>query len=467
MCKMTPVLRQFSAIFICNLLTLAFGIQSGWAMINFSELQNKNSTFSTGPLTLDEVTLVVSLVNIGGFFGNFAIMSVSKWCGIKRTIHLFGLPLIISALLTIYANNVFLLYASSILSGIVGGALVIGIPSFINEICNDNVRGFLNSIYDPGYNLGVIISFFIGNYLSCLNQAKIQLIVPIIFMIAMFLLPDSPEYWQKRQKEKHALKAHTFYKGSTVNTHIPEHDEFIPKMKNETVEKGKLEEMANNQNMENSTLSLGDFCTPQARKTFSIAFTILLLSITSGTWTMLAYVTDIFEKTGSSLSSKNSSLLISITQIFANVLLLNVIERINRRTLYIWSSILTATSFFAFSIYCLLWMGQPKYEWMPPFCFSCIIFFSCLGLFPIPYILPTEIFQKNIRHTCLVVVVSVIWILSFCYGLVFPSFLEYVDLHFCFIFLGIISLVNAIFGYFFVPETRGKSYEEIMQLLSD
>lgn len=39
-----------------------------------------------------------------------------------------------------------------------------------------------------------------------MDQAKAQLIVPIIFMIAMFLLPESPEYWLSRNKEKVCLR---------------------------------------------------------------------------------------------------------------------------------------------------------------------------------------------------------------------------------------------------------------------
>lgn len=130
-------------------------------------------------------------------------------------------------------------------------------------------------------------------------------------------------------------------------------------------------------------------------------------------------MTDIFTKTGSSLSAKNSSLLVSITQIIANLVLLNIIERINRRvlinmdilrcinqlrriyfllqTLYIVSSILTAISFFFFGAYCLLWQDRPEYKWMPPLFFACIIFFSCMGLLPIPYILTTEIFPKKVN----------------------------------------------------------------------
>lgn len=67
---------------------------------------------------------------------------------------------------------------------------------------NIRVRGALNSVYDPSYNTGTIVSFFLGNYFNCLDQVKVQLIVPVIFMVLMFFLPETPDYLIKRSKEK-------------------------------------------------------------------------------------------------------------------------------------------------------------------------------------------------------------------------------------------------------------------------
>lgn len=47
-----------------------------------------------------------------------------------------------------------------------------------------------------------MISYFMGNYLSCLDQAKAQLVVPVLFMIIMFFLPDSPEFWANKDEDK-------------------------------------------------------------------------------------------------------------------------------------------------------------------------------------------------------------------------------------------------------------------------
>lgn len=81
---------------IGNLLTLSYGLTSAWTTINFSELRSENSTFATGPLTLGECSVAVALLSFGGLIGNYAILPISQMIGIKHTIHLFGLPLIVS-----------------------------------------------------------------------------------------------------------------------------------------------------------------------------------------------------------------------------------------------------------------------------------------------------------------------------------------------------------------------------------
>lgn len=68
-----------------------------------------------------------------------------------------------------------------------------------------SVRGALNAISNPLYNSGLIISFFLGNILNCADQAKVQLIVPVIFLLSMFFFPESPEFWANKNKEKVSL----------------------------------------------------------------------------------------------------------------------------------------------------------------------------------------------------------------------------------------------------------------------
>lgn len=65
-----------------------------------------------------------------------------------------------------------------------------------------SVRGALNSIWDPSCNLGALISFLLGIYLNCVDQARMQLIAPVLFIIAAFFLPESPEFWTIKNDDK-------------------------------------------------------------------------------------------------------------------------------------------------------------------------------------------------------------------------------------------------------------------------
>lgn len=76
-------------------MTLSYGLSTGWGTINNVELQNANTTYGTGPLTESQASLIVALPNFGGFIGNFAIVPISMYFGVKKTIHLLGIPLIV------------------------------------------------------------------------------------------------------------------------------------------------------------------------------------------------------------------------------------------------------------------------------------------------------------------------------------------------------------------------------------
>lgn len=124
----------------------------------------------------------------------------------------------------------------------------------------------------------------------------------------------------------------------------------------------------------------------------------------------------IFEKTGSTMSEKTSSQLIAFVQLTTNLIFSFIVDRFNRRvmnsiqlnkrkfnrnhlqTLFVSSSIMTAAAFCFFGTHSLMWANTPHLEWVPPFCFSLIIFVGSVGIVPIPYILTMEIFPQKVKQ---------------------------------------------------------------------
>lgn len=61
--------------------------------------------------------------------------------------------------------------------------------------------------------------------------------------------------------------------------------------------------------------------------------------------------------------------------------------------------------------------------------------------------------------------ISMMWTVLFVYGIVFYTFVEMFGLYICMIVLGMFSLMTALFAIFVVPETRGKTDEEIREMM--
>lgn len=193
-----------------------------------------------------------------------------------------------------------------------------------------------------------------------------------------------------------------FYKGSRANL---ENDVFVAQTLplNENIEnRMQIAVDGNADGNKQESIRARLICTMKlfqsqhAKKAFFISFTSVMLSLLCSTYSITGYVTDIFNKTGSILTEKQSSILIAVITLCTNVFFLCIVERINRKTLYIGGAILTALSLFSFAIYGLWWLERGQYQWIPPLCFAGMIFFSNCGLMPIPYLLSIETCPKEV-----------------------------------------------------------------------
>lgn len=126
-----------------------------------------------------------------------------------------------------------------------------------------------------------------------------------------------------------AIKSRKFYKGE--ETKESEAIEFLPEYPNDQSSKKNAtnDEASTKTTAVNSTWK--HFKSPHAKKAFFVSFASMNIGFFCGIWFMATYVTDIFDKTGSTFSPKNSSLLISIVTLFTNLVFLNIVERFNRK----------------------------------------------------------------------------------------------------------------------------------------
>lgn len=76
-------------------MSFGVGVCIFWITINLLELKSEKSEFPV-IITEQEATICVSIGNIGGLIGNFIILPVSQWLGVKNTIHILSVPMLVS-----------------------------------------------------------------------------------------------------------------------------------------------------------------------------------------------------------------------------------------------------------------------------------------------------------------------------------------------------------------------------------
>lgn len=110
---------------------------------------------------------------------------------------LLSIPFLITWILTVAASDVTWLYAARVFAGIATGGACVVAPMFISEIGETSIRGALGSFFQLFLTVGILLVYLIGAYIDWRVLSGICAIPPLLLLIGMFFLPESPTYLMK------------------------------------------------------------------------------------------------------------------------------------------------------------------------------------------------------------------------------------------------------------------------------
>jgi len=389
----------------------------------------------------------VSSLLVGAIVGAFGSGVLSDLYGRKKILIVVALFFAVSCIFTSLATSSVIFITARLFGGLAVGAASVLSPMYVAEVSPPRNRGMLVAIYQLAIVLGILCSYTINYGLhNTENNWRWMFatgIVPsVLFFAGLFFIPESPRWLFKAGRQEESLKVLTRIGG-------------------ESLAKVEIVEIAESLKGSSSTVSLGELFKPSARKVMIVGFLLAVFVQISGINTIVDYAPKILLAAGVEINNAllQTSLVGLINFIFTFVAIL-FIDKIGRRSLYLIGStgmvitlIMLAISFYLkmqgiFTLICILLF---------------IAFFaSCIG--PVFWTLVSEIFPNRIRGKALAFASFTQWIFNFLVVLLFPHFLASVGGAKTFLFLAIMSLFQLLFTYFYVPETKGKSLEEIEQL---
>lgn len=215
-----------------------------------------------------------------------------------------------------------------------------------------------------------------------------------------------------------------------------------------------------------NTRSNDNFCStlkrPEIYKPLFIINTFFGFQQFSGIFAIIVYASKFSVEAGVEMDPFLCTVLIGLVRVLATFLVAYVLDTWGRKPPTIFSGIGMTVCMFGLAFYSLMPEGSlPFSGWMTAFFLLAYIFTSTLGFLTIPFAMLPELFPQKVRGMTAGLTVCLAYLMSFIVIKLYPSMLDAMGNGFVFVFYGSVSLVGVFFVYYILPETKGKTLEEI------
>ncbi len=399
---------------------------------------------------------------IGGISGGLLALHFGRRTTLKFAAVLFTISALGSAMPEMFFAKIgsgdhnyltqFVIYR--IIGGIGVGLASMLSPMYIAEIAPASKRGNLVSWNQFAIIFGMLVVYFVNYFIALQGDATwldrigwrwmfaSETIPAVLFFILLFFVPESPRWLVIKQRENEALNVLQKVNGESEATRI-----------------------------------LNDIKQSLASKKSSALFTFgyvviivgVLLSVFQqfvGINVVLYYAPEIFKNMGSGTNvALMQTIIVGIINLSFTVLAILTVDKFGRKPLQIIGALGMAASMFALGLAFYtnsLGMGALL------FMLAYVAFFA-MSWGPVTWVLLAEIFPNKIRGRAMAIAVASQWIANYLVSWTFPmlndnTYLKETFNHgFAYWIYGVMGILAAIFMWRMVPETKGKTLEEMEQ----
>ena len=379
---------------------------------------------------------------IGSLFGSIP----TRILGRKKTLLWIGVFYSISALGSALANGPFIFAFFRFLGGLGVGASTIAAPAYISEIAPAHDRGRLVGLYQFNIVFGILIAFLSNYLLSDLGENAwrymmgVEALPALLYTFLVYFIPKSPRWLFLQQQEEEAK--------ATIKAAYNEKDAAA-----------LIKDISTEQESIPTNESIFD---RKYRFILSLAFLIAFFNQFSGINAFLYYAPRIFEEGGLGESTALlSSVGIGLVNLIFTLLGINLIDKLGRKILmyigsvgYIISLSLIAASFL------LQWEGLA----LPLFLFL-FIASHAIGQGAIIWVFISEIYPNHLRSAGQSFGTSTHWVLAAIIPSLVPVLFATIGAGIVFAVFAFMMVLQLLFVYFWMPETKGVSLESLAQQL--
>jgi SP family arabinose:H+ symporter-like MFS transporter len=430
-------------IFLWSITAALAGFLFGFDTVVISGADKKlQALWHTSDVFHGSVVMAMALWGtvIGAIFGGIPTNKIGR----KKTLIGIGILFLISAVGSAFANDPFTFAFFRFVGGLGIGASTIAAPTYVSEIAPAKDRGRLVSLYQFNIVLGILVAF-LSNYLlrdagenSWRWMVGVMAFPAFFYTLIVFTIPESPRWLLSKSRNEEARKV------LEKIDPIAKIDDLIAEMHIDGDEHKKGE-----------TIFLKKYRFP-----LILAFLIAFFNQLSGINAFLYYAPRIFAEAGLEESAAlMSSIGIGLTNLVFTLFGVFLIDILGRKVLmyigsigYIISLGLVSLAFF------LKWQGMA----VPIFLFM-FIASHAIGQGAVIWVFISEIFPNHLRASGQAFGSSTHWVLAAIIPSSIPFLFSTIGAGVVFLIFAVMMVFQLLFVLFMMPETKGKSLEELQE----
>lgn len=453
-----------SFIYVITIVATLGGLLFGYDTAVISGAEKSIQSFLIKPLGLSSFIhgITVSSALIGCIIGGAISGVVSSSFGRKKALIIAGILFLLSALGS--GNPEFLFFEKGVPSmgllwvfnfyRVVGG-IGVGLasavcPMYIGEIAPAEIRGKLVSLNQFSIIFGMLVVYFVnyaianGQTIEWINEIGwrrmflSEAIPASVFTFLMFFMPETPRYLALQRQNGKALSILSRINGEEKAKQI------LTEIKG-TIDTSKAK-----------LLSYG-------RIVIIVGILLSVFQQFVGINVALYYAPRIFESMGAAKdASMLQTIIMGLVNVVFTVVAIMTVDKWGRKPLLIIGSIGMAIGMIAIATLAFFdIIGTATLLFIIIYTAS---FMMSWG--PICWVLISEIFPNEIRSQAIALSVAAQWAANFFISSTYPPMMEFSSGG-TYLFYGIMSILSALFVWKMVPETKGKTLEEIENIWKD
>ena len=396
---------------------------------------------------------VTTSVLIGAVLGAVTSGKLSDILGRKKMIIINAVIFGAGALGCAFATSVTMLIVMRIVIGIAIGITSYVVPMYIAEIAPARRRGALVTLNQLMITIGILVSYITDYWLSDDQVPEswrwmflVGFVPAVILFVGMLFLPETPRWLVSKQR---------YEEGYRVLTRVEDAD-----LVEQTMESLKQDVQAE----AGQTVSFREVFAPWLRPALIITVGIFFFQQFSGVNTIIYYSPIIFGMAGivSNTDSILPAIIIGGVNVLACLLSVFLLDRVGRRKLYMIgiSGMIPSLALLGACFYFKEVLGAS----LPYFAVLSIVFyiiFIAISLAPLGWLLISEVFPLAVRGVGMSIGSLAHWGFNAIIAYTFLKLVNSIGIASTFWAYSLVCLAGLVWGYFYIPETKGKSLEEI------